>query len=402
MKFPESSYSTFLHRDVLHHKQFFPGINLRRRKVAEMLKVANEYAKQKQRIDSQSVTCTSALGDVSVQPHMQHGAATQRRIFYLRTSGCTWSKSVGGGCTMCGHLSGMDINKTISDHILIKEFKQSFNQYDYEKCRVVALYNGGSFLSSSELKPSVRDEILATVAAEPNVELIIIESLAELVTKNTLASVRRAVGDKRLQIGVGFESRNDDVRSLCINKRNSLQEYISAFNNMAEYDVESLVYCLMKPLFLDESSAIRDTIDTINFAFGHGVLAASIEPVSVQDNTLVELFHRQNLYRTPWTWSLMEVIKKTSSLGDVRAGGFEIYPRPKETVHNCPKCDEECYHALEQYNATGKAVLFDALHCECKTLWYRALESNHEGPLVDTAHVQLNHFNSLYDIAKYP
>ena len=69
---------------------------------------------------------------------------------------------------------------TVADYI--DQFREAFLSYDYRDTKVVAIYNGGSLLSSSEIPPEARDEILRTVASNENVEVIIIESLAELIT----------------------------------------------------------------------------------------------------------------------------------------------------------------------------------------------------------------------------
>ena len=121
---------------------------------------------------------------------------------------------------------------------------------------------------------------------------------------------------------------------------------------------------------------------SVKFAFEHGVKAVSIEPVSVQDNTTIALLNEAGLYRSPWVWSLFEVIRQTHFLGDVRAGGFELFPRPREFVHNCPSCDEKCYQALREYNATGNTNHFGKIDCRCKSKWRRELGDFHKGELV--------------------
>lgn len=369
----------------------------RRLEALDLVKTVNEQSKSKLYQQADLGTKFAALGGVSVQPHLLDGEATQRRIFYLRGKGCTWARANGGGCLMCGHVSGMDTQNCVSTADYIKEFRETFSSYDYSDTKVVAIYNGGSLLSSSEIPSVVRHEILRTVASNENVEMIIFESLPELVTRKSLASVREAVGNKRLQIGVGFESVNDDIRLFCVNKRNTLEDYINAFAAMQEFEVEALAYCLMKPVFLDEQTAIDDCVRSVKFAFERGVKSVSIEPVSVQDNTTVALLNEAGLYRSPWTWSLFEVIRQTYSLGDLRAGGFELYPRPREYVHNCPKCDEKCYQALREYNTTGQIHHFEEIDCQCKAEWRSELGDRYQDDLVDRVLSQLHSATAIPD-----
>ncbi|MGI9317621.1 MAG: radical SAM protein [bacterium] len=385
-KYPSAVYPTHLKNNT---------IQARRLAALDLVKTINERSKSKLYHQAELGTKISALGGVSTQPHLLDGEPTQRRIFYIRGKGCTWARANGGGCLMCGHVSGMDTKNCVSSADYIDEFRKTFVSYDYDDTKVVAIYNGGSLLSSSEIPSAVRQEILRTVASNENVEMIIFESLPELVTRKSLSAVRGAVGDKRLQIGVGFESVNDDIRLYCVNKRNTLQDYINAFSVMREFEVESLAYCLMKPVFLDEQTAIEDCVRSVKFAFEQGVKTVSIEPVSVQDNTTVALLNEAGLYRSPWVWSLFEVIRQTHSFGDVRAGGFELYPRPREYVHNCPDCDEECYQALREYNATGRTSHFDQIDCHCKAEWQRDLKDRHQDDLVDRILSQLHTATNL-------
>jgi radical SAM enzyme (TIGR01210 family) len=382
----EKSFPSAVYPAHLKHGPF----QSRRLAALDLVKTVNEQSKSKLYHQADVGTNFAALGGVSVQPHLLDGEPTQRRIFYLRGKGCTWARANGGGCLMCGHVSGMDTQNCVSTADYIEEFRETFSSYDYSDTKVVAIYNGGSLLSSSEIPSVVRHEILRTVASNESVEMIIFESLPELVTRKSMDSVREAVGNKRLQIGVGFESVNDDIRLFCVNKRNTLEDYINAFAVMQEFEVEALAYCLMKPVFLDEQTAIDDCVRSIEFALERGVKSVSIEPVSVQDNTTVALLNQAGLYRSPWTWSLFEVIRQTHSLGDVRAGGFELYPRPREYVHNCPICDEKCYQALREYNATGKIHYFNEIDCECKSKWRSELDDRYQDELVDRVLNQLH------------
>lgn len=218
-------------------------------------------------------------------------------------------------------------------------------------------------------------EIMNIIGAEPQIEMVIFESRPEFITYEALALIREQLGDKRVQIGIGFETVYDEIRELSINKGAMLSDYDKAFEMMNRYDIEILTYILMKPAFVSERMAVDDTIKSIEYAFSAGVTSVSIEPVSVQDDTVIDLLHRAGIYRTPWIWSLFEVLKAVHRFGDVRAGGFEFFPTPREFVHNCPKCDDVCYNALREYNETYSVDAFEAIDCACHIEWKKELES---------------------------
>lgn len=142
--------------------------------------------------------------------------------------------------------------------------------------------------------------------------------------------------------------------------------------------------------------AIKDSINTIKWAFENGANIISLEPVSVQKNTLIYLLYKMELYRPSWIWSVMEVVKNVSDLGLVRVGGFEFFPAADIFTHNCPECDEISIQAIEYYNSTNKLnKILDALENPCTgcySKWKSTL--NDSIPVRDSIDVFLN----LYDM----
>ena len=80
----------------------------------------------------------------------------------------------------------------------------------------------------------------------------------------------------------------------------------------------------------------------------------------------MEQFYRRGEFRPPWLWSIIEVIKGTCNLGDVRLGGFEDEPPPIAIPSNCSKCSEKIEEMMQKYREINDIKLFDNLDCECK------------------------------------
>lgn len=318
--------------------------------------------------------CFGKIAETSDKEHNLNGKSVKRKIFYLRSVGCAWARKQDGGCLMCGHYSGTAKGNRVSAASYVTQFRNEFEKYDYGEFPVVAVYNAGSFMGN-EIPIEAQMEIMKLIGAEPQIEMVIFESRPELITDEALALIREQLGDKRVQIGIGFETVYDEIRELSINKGAMLSDYDKAFEMMNRYDIEILTYILMKPAFVSERTAIDDTIKSIEYAFSAGVTSVSIEPVSVQDDTVIDLLYRAGVYRTPWIWSLFEVLKSAHRWGDVRAGGFEFFPTPREFVHNCPNCNNVCYNALREYNETYTVDAFEAIACDCQIEWKKELES---------------------------
>lgn len=167
---------------------------------------------------------------------------------------------------------------------------------------------------------------------------------------------------------------------MCVNKGFKPDDFHKASEIIKKNNLYLLVYVLQKPPFVSEKLAIKDSVNSIKWAFENGADIISLEPVSVQKNTLIHLLHKMGLYRPSWIWSVMEVVKNVGDLGLVRVGGFEFFPTADIFTHNCPICDEECIDAIENYNSTNKLdKILEALDHPCTRCygeWKSVLSGN--------------------------
>jgi radical SAM enzyme (TIGR01210 family) len=307
----------------------------------------------------------------------------QRAIFILRSRGCAWALREGGGCTMCGHLAGTTRGTSIDPDVYVRQFADELSEFNFSNIPVLCLYNSGSFLNDEEVHPDARRRIFRLIAGVPEIRHLIIESRPEFVSEASLAEITELLPNKTVEVGVGLECYDDAVRSVCLNKGFNRSEFLEASRLIGKSPVKLLAYVLLKPPFLTESEAIEEAVRAIRFAFQHGADVVSLEPVSVQDFSLVHYLYEAEQYRPPWIWSVFEVIRRTAGLGEVRIGGFEFLPIPKIFTHNCPKCDPACVEAIVDYNRGGGITRFDKLSCECMSEWRRNIEARDDRPLAE-------------------
>lgn len=149
---------------------------------------------------------------------------------------------------------------------------------------------------------------------------------------------------------------------------------------MKDRNIDLLAYILVKPPFLTEKEGIEDTIETCKFAFEIGADTVSLEPTTIQDLTLVSFLYDAGAYRTPWAWSVFEVVKQVHELGNVRIGGFEFFPTPNEFTFNCSLCKEDMIHAIQQYNSTHDLEVIKNFTCKnnCQMEWLEELNRQPE------------------------
>jgi len=211
------------------------------------------------------------------------------------------------------------------------------------------------------------------------IQHVIFESRAEFIRDHDMQLLRKSLPDKKIEIGLGLESSNAFIREECLNKGLDINKFLDALKMLRKNNINSLAYILLKPPFLDERPAIEDAIASINWAFDNGVDVVSLEPSSVQLYTLIHLLYNMNLFRPPWIWSLFKVVKNTGNKGQIRIGGFEFFPRPTISTHNCPVCNNYCANAVDEYNTSHNvSIISNALkmECECKKTWEASLQTS--------------------------
>ncbi len=322
---------------------------------------------------------TYAVGDYEIRKGFLDGNEIKRLIVYLRSTGCQWMlDDENGGCAMCGHLAGTTRGRKITAEEYEKQFQTIIAQIDFSDIPMICVYNAGSFFNDNEISPEARKSIYDMINSIPQIKHVIFESRPEYITEDKLQVLTKSILGRRIEIGMGLESSDEYIRQMCLNKGFKLIEFQNAIKLLKKYDVKSLSYVLLKPPFLGESVAIDDSVNTITWAFEQGIDVISLEPISVQKNTLIHLLYSMGDYRPPWIWSVLKVMVQVHDMGLVRIGGFEFFPPPEVCTHNCSVCNEVCINAIEDYNATNDIkVIHDALDMDCincKHKWLNELK----------------------------
>lgn len=297
------------------------------------------------------------------------GRNHKRAVMYLMSNGCEWAKSSGHGCTMCGHLAKQTRTfEPITAEEYYSQFVSEFSRIDFKQFPLLNLYNNGSILNDNEMPPEARRNILTMVNRQPDIKMLVLETRPEYVTEEKLNEIKQILPDKHVEISIGLEMKDDFLRTICINKGFSLKQ----FDRAAELIVRHLnlrTYVLLKPAFLSEGEAVWEAIATIKHAFSVGAATVSLEACTIQDYTLVRFLADRELYKTPWLWSIREVVRSTAHLGKLVIGMFHFFPSPVEVPYNCPQCSHDVMDAFTQYNRLLDPAVLDSLNCSCKRDW---------------------------------
>jgi archaeosine synthase beta-subunit len=278
----------------------------------------------------------------------------------LTTKGCSWARR--DGCTMCGY--SIDSNPDTQAADIQRQFNHVIARHG-KAFKIVKLFTSGSFLDQDEVPIDVRDAILSELRDMPKV---IVESRPEFVTREICEDIART--NEHIEVAIGLETSSDRIRNNYINKGFSFHDFARASETARTIGFTVKAYLLLKPPFLTEREALEDALQSVRDAAPHAD-TISLNLCNVQKGTLVEALWKKGLYRPPWLWSAVEVLKRTHETAtvicDPVGGGSRRGP------HNCGKCDREVVTEIKDFSLSQNNASFTA-SCSDQILWEFILE----------------------------
>ncbi|AIY89222.1 archaeosine biosynthesis radical SAM protein RaSEA [Geoglobus acetivorans] len=273
----------------------------------------------------------------------------------LPTRGCGWDK-----CYMCGYTLDSDRNAT--QEKVYRAFEKAAVK---KQAEVLKIFTSGSFFDAREVERETREKIYRR-AVELGFRKLIVESRPEFLTEAVAEEISQA--GIEIEIGIGLETSNDFYREHLINKGFSFEDYRSAVKRVGSV-ARIKTYLLLKPPLLMEKEAMDDIKKSIEDVKPYTDVV-SLNLMTIHSGTYVERLWREGVYRPPWLWSAVEILKwaDLDILCDPVAGGKRRGP------HNCFKCDGSVIDEIRQFSLTGDKGVFET-DCECKERWKLALEA---------------------------
>lgn len=361
---------------------------------SEMIKVMKEIRKttpQLNVIENQAKLSEIWEGCIDGNP-------IKRVIIYLRSSGCFWAiktkpagePNLNAGCLDCEHsLLGTTFGKSISVNSYIEQFLGEYKKFNFKNYPMLCVYNEGNFFNERELPVEARREILKIIGADPNIKVVVIESLPEFIKEKVMLETTTLLGNKRLEVGIGLESSNQTVRKLCVNKPYTLRQFEEIVPVIKRY-AHLLTYVMIKPSFLTEAEALNDALLTVKYAFDVGAQIVSLEPVNIGEFAMSGVLNKIGYYRPAWLWTVLEVAKLSHNLIETRIGGYQFAPNYKRFAQNCNNCTMMIKDAIRQFNSTYEIKTLEDLNCKCKIEWENELNKTYP-PLIERLPEVLRH-----------
>ncbi|WP_457550372.1 archaeosine biosynthesis radical SAM protein RaSEA [Archaeoglobus sp.] len=289
---------------------------------------------------------------VWIEKERLYGEVVDCLTVILRTRGCSWNR-----CLMCGYKK--DTDPRVTNRSLKKQLEKALKKGN---AKILKIFTSGSFF---ELDKEFRDFVYYKVS-RMGFEKLIVESRPEFVyrVEEDLEKI-----EFELEVGIGLETSNDFVREHCINKGFTFEDFKEASKFLKSKGFRVKVYLLLRPPFLSEREAIEDAIKSIEDVKDLADVV-SLNPTNVQSGTYLEGLWRWGIYRPPWLWSVVEVLKNSNLeiVSDPVGAGSLRGP------HNCGKCDKAVARAIREFSLYQDLSVFENLSCRCLKLWKKVLE----------------------------
>ncbi|MCI4353207.1 MAG: archaeosine biosynthesis radical SAM protein RaSEA [Thermoplasmata archaeon] len=282
-------------------------------------------------------------------------------VLILRTRGCYWADLKG--CSMCGYAKDT-LGRSATPEELGQQLDAALRAYRGE--RYVKIYTSGSFLDDREVDADSRQRIVAGFAGRAR--RLLFETLPEFATGEVLGPLQRSFPGE-IEVALGLESTQPGVLLRYVNKNSPPEAYFDAADRVRSFGLRAKGYLLLKPPYLTEREAVEDVVTSVRLAAPH-FDALSVNPVHIQNGTVVEWLYHRGRYRPPWLWSLVEVMRRGSAeRGASRLATFPTAGGLARGPHNCGSCDALVLAALLETSLSQQFQGLDELRCECRTEW---------------------------------
>ena len=297
-----------------------------------------------------------------VEEEALEGERVRAFVLILKTRGCYWADVKG--CSMCGYAKDT-LGRSATAEELAEQLARALDRYRDEP--YVKVYTSGSFLDDREVDPASRRAIVGAFSGRAR--RFLFETLPEFATEGALRPLSEAFRGE-LEVALGLESTDPVVLGRYVHKSAGPQEYLAAGDRVRALGLRAKAYLLLKPPYLTESEAIDDVVKSVGEAAPH-FDALSVNPVHIQNGTVVEWLYHRRQYRPPWLWSVVSALSQGAQRrGSSRLVSFPTAGGLARGPHNCGACDARVLAAIEEASLAQEFSGLDALEtCACREPW---------------------------------
>lgn len=240
-------------------------------------------------------------------------------------------------CLMCD-LWKNTTTSTPAEGMLPKQIAFALNQLS--PASQVKLYNSGNFFDSAAYPKHDRGSVAELVA---KFDQVIIENHPRLCGNEVVEFQKMVSG--QLEVALGLETSHEATLKR-LNKQMTVEDFARACEFLASHEIAVRAFVLLRPPWTTEEEGVQRAIESVRFAFDHGVRCCAVIPTRT-GNGIMEQLEQLGQFSSPRLASLEHVLNETVSWGRGRVFA-DLWDLQK--FSDCSACFEARRTRLNEIN----------------------------------------------------
>ena len=248
---------------------------------------------------------------------------------------------------------------------------------------LLTLYTNGNFFADAEVPPVSREHMYK-LFKESKAKFLLVESLPQFLTREKMEEAKNIIGEKKLIVAIGLQSASDLTRAISVNTTTTRESFERAYALLKEFDFMIQAFLMIKPPFLTDDEAIEDAVKSIQYLHELGIQNPILCATRVAPNTVLALLSKEGKFRTPWLWTIIEVLKRSATQSPNAFPRVVISELRKESnadsevPKNCDICSTRTVDAIERFNEDRNLEHLVSLDHECKEKYLKEKEKENK------------------------
>ena len=211
--------------------------------------------------------------------------------------------------------------------------------------RHIKLYNSGNFFDAQAIPPEDFAEIGSLVS---DFTTVIVENHPRLCNDRCIEF--QDLCGNQLEVALGLETSHQPTLQQ-LNKQMTTDDFIRACEFLRKHDIQVRAFILLKPPDTSEEQGIERALESVRFAFDHGVNCCSVIPTRA-GNGIMDRLQQIGLFQPPQLRSL-EIVMDES----LRWNGGRVFADLWEARQfaECAACATARIERLNTINLTQQA-----------------------------------------------
>ena len=321
--------------------------------------------------------------------NLLYGIQDNNKIFF-NTTGCKFSQL--GLCIMCDYGK---CKTPINLERLEKALTEIFSKFKKDETINYILFGANGSIFDKDEFPEECFNFLLSFLQQYRIRHICFESYYTTINASVLRTIKQQLPNSSIEIELGFESSNKEVRQNCFLKFIDNDLFKDKIKLIKSFGYECSVNILLGAPFLTLDEQIADVINSIIWAIDNGADNAIVFPLIIKKNTLLYNLYQNNLITQSYLYSLLEILKRLPDkyVNHVIFSWFNQTTKTDSTNNDmilpltCKDCEKALTNWLNEFNKSKQNKLkfikqgFPIQSCSCGEEFLESLNIKDNRPI---------------------